>query len=207
MAESRVLFDDKTGVYEEGSFSGAIIVRMDDMFDSIVVSDNVELHGGSFRVNGGLNLGFEGKEAFSREVDLDLEVVGTNPRHIDYIVLVGEDIIQQFDEGSFSHAFPYTISFLHTAGVLSVSREHTVDHLDFVRGEILARPVARFYKDDMVTFADRLVIDQQGDPVFYDSFSIRRNGAGLVVDYDPIFAINDIHLQYLLVIGSETLRK
>ncbi len=202
-----VLFDTQAGIYKEGKFVGAIIIRTNDTYSSLIVSDNAVLESGEVTIKGGLIIGFEGKDAFSRELDLTTPLLEKNPHKIEYIVLVGDDIIQQFDEGSFSHAFPYTISFLHTAGITHISPQNPVDHLEFVRGEILARPIARFIKDDMVTFADRLVIDQNGDPVFYDSFTVKRDGSQLTVEYDPIFAINDVYLKYLLVIGSETLKK
>lgn len=205
--DSLTIFDARNGITRPGSYAGAIVTRLKDFYDSIIISDNVAITGDILHVDKGLLVGFEKTEAFSRPVTIETSIGNGGPGTVDYVFRVGDEIIEQFDQGSFSNAFPYTLSFLHSAGILKIDEAHAVNHLDFVRGEILARPVARYLQNAQITFADRLVVDQRGDPVFYNCFHIRRGDACVSAEYEPIATVDEQALRYLLIIGSETLKR
>ncbi|GAB4320869.1 MAG: hypothetical protein Kow0069_24960 [Promethearchaeota archaeon] len=204
---TKVLFDARGGAREEGAFSGAFVAWFEDPSRSVLVADNAELSGGRFRVRDALVLGFGEQGAFGREATVEGEL-GAND--LDYLVRVGDDVVERFVSGTYAHHF-FTLSFIHTAGVLKSGPDPTswqVNHAELLRGEILARPVARFREEQRVTFADALVVDQAGSLVFYDGFSVKRNYEGeLVVEYEDFFTIDEVFLEWLLVVGSENLKK
>jgi len=121
-----------------------------------------------------------------------------------FIIRVSDDIIEQFSDNKFSDAFPFTINMLHTAGLYLNHHPYAINHLDFFKGEILKNPVAVILNG--ICVADRVVIDERGDPVFYDCLIIGRGkNEGLSVSYEPLVNVDDKVLEYIIILGIEEL--
>ncbi|NVM45009.1 MAG: hypothetical protein HWN79_08835, partial [Candidatus Lokiarchaeota archaeon] len=185
-SDNRILFDSLKGILLEGVFEGSIITRCRDDNDSIIFSDNLKISSseGIFITEGfrvGFELNYNKKIAFSRKIEAqwyeDFE-------SIEYSILISEDIMQIYDEGQFSDAFPYTLNKLNTAALFLEDYQYGINHLDFFKGEMLRNPVA--VVGDGVIVADRVVIDERIDPVFYDCLIIGRDEKeDLSVSFEP----------------------
>ena len=162
---------------------------------------------GEMSIAEGLMIGFEIEEethkkvAFSRKLAFNWN--SDNP--VKYSVLIPKDIMDQYDEGQFSDAFPFTLNLLHTAGLFLNDSKHRINHLDFFKGEILKNPIAQILNG--ICVADRVVIDHRGDPVFYDCLIIGRDrNDDLSVSYEPLTNIDDKVVQYIIILGIEELK-
>ena len=129
--ENIIIFDSVKDINLEGDFQGSIITRCKDEYDSIIFSDNLKISNseGIF-INNGLRVGFElindKKLAFSRKIEAqwyeDFE-------SIEYSILISEDVMQVYDEGQFSDAFPYTLNKLNTAALYLDDYEYGINHI------------------------------------------------------------------------------
>ena len=113
--------------------------------------------------------------------------------------------MEQYEQGQFSNDFPFTINLLHTAGLLLNSFEFSIDHLDFFKGEILKNPVSLIRNG--IILADRVVIDHNGDPVFYDCIIVGRDkNDELKISYETIINVDDRVVEYIVILGIEELK-
>jgi len=191
-----------------GEFNGSIISKCRDIFNSIIFSDNLNVsESGEITIKEGLMVGFDmesnKKVAFSRKVDCNWKI--WEDKTLEYSVLISSDIMDQYDEGQFSDAFPFTLNLLHTAGLYLNDYKYGINHLDFFKGEILKNPVALIFNGMCV--ADRVVIDHRGDPVFYDCLIIGRDkNEDLSVTYEPLATVDDKVVQSIIILGIEELK-
>lgn len=210
MQENRdnlILFDRQNDIKVNGDFFGSIISKCKDESNSVIFSDNIFLSETSIKINQGLKVGFEQESnkmiAFSQKSDFEFQ---GDLMILEYSVVVSDDIIELYDEGQFSDAFPYTINMLHTAGLYLNDYKYGINHFDFFKGEILKNPVAVI--ENGICVSDRVVIDHRGDPVFYDCLIIGRNQGGeLSVSYEPLVNVDDKLVQYIIILGIETLKE
>jgi len=204
-----IIYDSVKGINLEGEFQGSIITRCKDDNDSIIFSDNLKISNseGIF-INNGLRVGFEliydKKLAFSRKIETqwyeDFE-------SIEYSILISEDIMQVYDEGQFSDAYPYTLNKLNTAALYLDDYEYGINHLEFFREEMLKNPVSLV--GNGVIIADRVVIDERIDPVFYDCLIVGRDEKGeLLVSFEPYMNVKKllVNLKYIIILGIEELK-
>ncbi len=204
-----IIYDSVKSINLEGDFHGSIITRCKDDNDSIIFSDNLKISDseGIFITNG-LRVGFEliynKKVAFSRKIESqwyeDFE-------SIEYSILISEDIMQIYDEGQFSDAFPYTLNKLNTAALYLDDSEYGINHLEFFREEMLRNPVSLV--GNGVIIADRVVIDERIDPVFYDCLIVGRDESGdLLVSFEPYMNVKKSlsDLKYIVILGIEELK-
>ncbi|MFX1567383.1 MAG: hypothetical protein ACFFCV_03345 [Promethearchaeota archaeon] len=202
--DSLVLFDSLKEVKINGKFKGSIISKYQD---KIIFSDNIEISDSEgISISEGLITGFEEKgkklNAFSRKVDFkwDLDEIP-----LEYSVLIPEDTMEQYDQGQFSNDFPFTINLLHTAALIVNDPKYGVNHLDFFKGEILKNPISMIRNGIIV--ADRVVIDDNGNPVFYDCLIVGRDeNEDLNISYEPIVNVDDKVVEYIAVLGIEELK-
>jgi hypothetical protein len=201
-----ILFDSIRNKMIEGDFSGSIITKLKAECDFILFSDAVQIS----RENGvlfknGLKIGFEMRNndnsAFSQKITnsaVEFEL-------IDFCVQIPDDVMQLYDEGQFSDAFPFTINLLHTAGLYLDDPQSGIDHLDFFRGEILKNPISLIMGG--IIIADRVVIDHRGDPVFYDCLIVGRDeNDELDVSYEPLTNVDDKVVKFIIILGIEELK-
>ena len=204
-----IIYDSIKGINLEGDFQGSIITRCNDENDSIIFSDNLKISDseGIFIANGlrvGFELIYDKKLAFSRKIEAqwyeDFE-------SIEYSILISEDIMQVYDEGQFSDAFPYTLNKLNTAALYLDDYEYGINHLEFFREEMLRNPVSLV--GNGVIIADRVVIDERIDPVFYDCLIVGRDeNENLLVSFEPYMNVKKslTELKYIIILGIEELK-
>ena len=114
--------------------------------------------------------------------------------------------MEQYDTGQFSDAFPFSIHMLHTSGLFLNDPTSGVNHLDFFKGEILTNPVAAIFNG--ICVSDRVVIDDNGDPVFYDCLIVGRGkNEELSVSYEPLVNVDDKVVEYIVILGIESLKE
>jgi len=200
-----VLYDSLRDVKVKGEFTGSIISKCQD---KIIFSDNIKISDSKgILINQGLLIGFERKVnnmiAFSKKSDFLWENWKNSP--LEYVVLIPEETMERYDQGQFSNDFPFTINLLHTAGLLFNDLKFGIDHLDFFKGEILKNPVSLIRNG--IIFADRVVIDHNGDPVFYDCLIVGRDEKNeLNISYETIINIDDKVVEYIIILGIEELK-
>jgi hypothetical protein len=207
-----VLYDYIKNSRVKGEFSGSIISKFKEYVNYIIFSDNITISEDyTIKISEGLMVGFErgvNKHlAFSKKDDFIWNDIENCP--LEYSVLIPNDIMEQYDEGQFSDAFPYTITMLHTAGLYQKDTDGlSVDHIEFFQGEILRNPVGLISRG--ICVADRVVIDHRGDPVFYDSIIVGRNeNDDLSVSYEPLVNVkmDDDVLRFIIILGIENLKE
>ena len=58
-----------------------------------------------------------------------------------------------------------------------------------------------------IIVADRVVIDHNGDPVFYDCLIVGRDkNDELNISYEPIVNVDDKVVEYIIILGIEELK-
>ncbi len=199
-----VLYDKVNNIIIRENYNGSIISILDKTPVSVIFSDNIAINYDEVNFKEAMITGFDLKgsniAAFSRKIKNESYSIND----FEYIIRVSDDIIEQFSDNKFSDAFPFTINMLHTAGLYLNCYPYSVNHLDFFKGEILKNPVAVIFKG--ICVADRVVIDERENPIFYDCISINRGkNEVLSVSYEPIFNSNDKELEYVIILGIEEL--
>jgi len=207
VVNSNILYDSLKDIKIEGEFLGSIITKCNDDCNSIIFSDNIKVSNSEgIQIREGLKVGFEiisnQKSAFSRKMDYHWH---DDLSSIEYSVLIPIEIMQLYDEGQFSDAFPFTLNLLHTAGLYLNDYEYAVNHLEFFKGEILKNPVSQITNG--IIIADRVVVDHRGDPVFYDCLIVGRDqNDDLNVSYEPLTNVDDKVVEYIIILGIEELK-
>lgn len=202
---SFVLFDPFKDIKAEGEFTGSIISKYQD---KIIFSDNLKISDSTgITISQGLLVGFEENIdkmiAFSKKSDFCWE--NFKNTSLEYSVLIPEEAMEEYEKGQFSNDFPFTLNLLHTAGLLLNNYKLKIDHLDFFKGEILKNPVSLIR--DGIIVADRVVIDHNGDPVFYDCLIVGRDkNEELNISYEPIINVDDKALEFIIILGIEELK-
>ena len=204
-----ILFDSVKGIKREGFFTGSIITRCVDEFESIIFSDNIRISNEEgISINQALQVGFKlvnnKRSAFSEKKEITFS---NDSKAIEYSILIPNEIMYQFDEGQFSETFPYTIRLLHTAGLYYEDYKNAINHLDFFTGEILKNPISLLMNG--IILADRVVIDEAGDLVFYDCIIVGRDDKEhLSVSYEPLMNVQKeiASFQYIIILGIEELQ-
>ncbi len=199
-----ILYDSFKDIKSNGEFTGSIISKCQD---KIIFSDNIKISDSEgIIITEGLIIGFEKKgnniDPISRNSDFKWNL---NEIPLEYSVLIPEDTMEQYDQGQFSNDFPFTINLLHTAGLLLNDLNFGVNHLNFFKGEILKNPVSMIRNGIIV--ADRVVIDDNVNPVFYDCLIVGRDKDDeLNISYEPIVNVDDKVVVYIIILGIEELK-
>ncbi len=200
-----VLYDSLRDVKVNGEYTGSIISKYQD---KIIFSDNIKISDSKgISITQGFLIGFKRNinhaTAFSKKSDFLWQNLKDSP--LEYTVLIPEQTMERYDQGQFSNDFPFTINLLHTAGLLLNDIKFNIDHLDFFKGEILKNPVSLIRNGIIV--ADRIVVDNDGDPVFYDCLIVGRDEKDeLNVSYETIINVDDKVVEYIIILGIEELK-
>lgn len=200
-----ILYDSINEIKIIGEFTGSIISKYKD---SIIFSDNIKITDSEgINISQGLLVGFEDisekKIAYSRKYDFSWENLEDSA--LEYCVLIPNDIMELYSEGQFSDAFPFTITLLHTAGLYLNDYKQGINHLDFFKGEILKNPVALIRNGMLI--ADRVVINDKGDPVFYDCLIVGRDQKeDLNISFEPLANVDDKVVEFIIILGIEELK-
>jgi len=203
-SENFVLFDSLKDIRMNGEFTGSIISKWQE---KIIFSDNIKISNSEgINITEGLLTGFEKKgnvlNPLSKNSNFDWDM---NDVPLEYSVKIPEDTMEKYDQGQFSNDFPFTINLLHTAALLFNDPKYGLNHLDFFKGEILKNPISMIRNGIIV--ADRVVIDDNGDPVFYDCLIVGRDkNDDLNISYEPIINVDDKVVEYIIILGIEELK-
>jgi len=201
---SFVLIDSLKDILINGEFIGSIISKCQD---EIIFSDNIKISDSDgINISEGLLIGFEKigdkLNPFSRASDFRWDI---KESPLEYSLSIPEDVMEQYDQGQFSNDFPFTINLLHTAGLYLNDIKFGVNYLDFFKGEILKNPISMIKNG--IIIADRVVIDHNGDPVFYDCLIVGRDKHDeLNISYEPIINVDDKVVEYIIILGIEELK-
>lgn len=161
-----VIYDKYAKISHPGEYKGGLIIKLQNQIVKMIFSDHVILTENSIDISG-LAVGIRNGRGFSSEQNLHLNSFND----IIYIVRLEPEIIKEFDNARFSAIYPNIVRLMHTALLYHKSGYRIIDHLDFVAGEILHRPVA-ILKNHGLIIGDRLVGDEDMHLVFYDCIII-----------------------------------
>ncbi len=201
-----VLYDVSKKRISIGDYSGSIISKCEDR---IIFSDNINISEyKEISITGGLVVGFQEENekltAFSKKSDFYWEDADESP--LEYSVLISENTVDQYNREQFTDDFPFTINLLHTAGLYLNGTDLEINHLDFFKDEILKNPVSLIEKG--IIMADRVVINEKGDPVFYDCIIVGRDeNDDLKVSYETFVNVDDKNVRYIIILGIEELKE
>jgi len=199
-----VIYDSKKNKLNKGKFYGSIISKCND---NIIFSDNLTIsESEEISISQGLVVGFEESNhkftAFSRKHDLSWENIKESP--LEYSVLISDTIMNQYHRDQFSSDFPFTINLSHTAGLYLI--DAGINHLDFFKEEILKNPIS-LIKNGII-MADRVVTNEEGDPVFYACIIVGRDEEDEIkTSYETFVPIDDENVLYIVILGFEELRE
>ncbi|MBN2157129.1 MAG: hypothetical protein JW776_13880 [Candidatus Lokiarchaeota archaeon] len=199
-----LLLDSENRILQTGFHKGSIITKLKDGQNSIVFSDTIDISEDLSKIDG-LKVGVNGDLAIAEKGVFEI-----SKSKILYSVKMDKEIVKTFDKARFNTSFPYITAFLHTSCLYNYSQKHPINHLDFVRGEILSHPVALLYHNSILV-GDRAVIDDQGYPVFYNAFLIQRSESSqpeelISFTYEPIFRMNIHFIKWIIILGVEMLK-
>ena len=202
--EKIVLYDSIKNIIVNGVFTGSIISKYKE---NIIFSDNIKIsYSDGISISEGLIVGFEeendNKVAFSRKEKFFWKNEAQVP--LEYSVSIPDELMEIYSEEQFSDTFPFTINLLHTAGLYLNDFNYRINHLDFFIGEILKNPVTLI--ENGMLIADRVVINDRGDPVFYDCLIVGRDQEDeLNISYEPLTNIDDKVVKFIIILGRESL--
>ena len=201
-----VLYDSLNKKISSGTYTGSIISKCED---KIIFSDNMTIsNSDEISISQGLVIGFddinEKTTAFSRKSNFTWRNLEESP--LEYSVLISESIVDQYNREQFTDDFPFTINLLHTAGLYLNHADVEINHLDFFKNEILKNPVSLI--ENGIIMADRVVINEMGDPVFYDSIIVGRDDKDEIkVSYETFVNVDDKNVLYIIILGIEELKE
>lgn len=196
---SLVYFDSKSDIKQIGTFEGAFIVKFAGDILDIIFTDNLVIEERVFKTKG-LHIWFHDGKGHAMEQEFSME---DQYGAFDYIVRIPPDIVKMYDEERFSMSFPNIIRLIHTSCLFADHPNNPVNHLNFMQGEILHRPIA--IKQNLgVIIADRLVVNMPNGVIFYSTISAQRNESGeIMVDFDPIASVELSDIKYIVLLGAE----
>jgi len=201
-----VLYDSLNKKISNGTYTGSIISKYED---KIIFSDNISISNSSeISISQGLVVGFDEENekltAFSRKSDFFWNNLEETP--LEYSVLISDSVVDEYNREQFTDDFPFTINLLHTAGLYLNHTDKEINHLDFFKDEILKNPVSLI--ENGIIMADRVVINQMGDPVFYDSIIVGRDDKDEIkVSYETFVNVDDKNILYIIILGIEELKE
>ncbi|MBY8985248.1 MAG: hypothetical protein KGD65_09290 [Candidatus Lokiarchaeota archaeon] len=199
-----VLYDALNNKINYGTFTGSIISKCQD---KIIFSDNFTIsESGEISISQGLVVGFENNDkkpsAFSKTTNFSWEHSEEIP--LEYALRISENIMEQYNKEQFP--FPFTISLCHTAGLYLNNDIGEIDHLDFFKNEILKNPVSLMEKG--IIMADKVVINENGDPVFYDCIIVGRDEKDEIkASYEFFVNVDDKDVLFIIILGIEELKE
>ncbi len=189
-------------IYEEncpkGKFTGGFITKLHNKPGILIFSDNLEIRENEVRIKG-LHIGIRNGASFSEERISEIHGI----HKVDYCVQLDQEIVSEFDAARFSASYPNIIRFLKTTCLFFDSKEKEINHLDFITGEILNRPVAITHNNGVI-IGDRLVVDDNQQLIFYDAILIGRDAKKQIkMNYEDFIMIPLTSFRYILLLGEE----
>jgi len=195
-----VIIDKNQKLIRFGEYSGGIITKLVGSTKSLIFSENLILSEDPPQlIANGLHLLFKNGKIDSKEK----ESIITDFDEVDFCIQLKPELIKEFDSARFLAHYPHIVRFLHTACLYLDADSYKIDHLEFVSGEILNRPVGIGH-DNGIILGDRLVIDDNRRLIFYDCILIGRDENGSICQsYEHFLTIPLKFLSSLILLGNE----
>lgn len=195
---SNIMIDRFNDIQAQGIFKGGFITKLTGSTDTLIFSDNLSSEDGQIKITG-MHIGFRNGKAYSEDRTSTINDVNG----IDYSIQLEQEIISEFDEARFSASYPNIIRFLKTSCMFLDTDYKQINHLDFVSGEILNRPVAITHNNGVI-IGDRLVVDEMNHLIFYDAILIGRDAKKTIqMTYEHFIMIPLSSLRYIVLLGAE----
>lgn len=205
--QTTVIYDRVYSIANLGSYEGAVVIKYSNMApgllfgDKIVLKKDTSTNTFSMKISG-LRVFFDRVNTHSQIIDITMahqQII----EQIDYAVLIGSDIADQYDVNRFTTSTEDMIRFKKTQGLYYDMDDGKTDHRDFIAGEMINRAVA-VLKNGGVVIADQLGITENTlEPVFYDSIVIVRENQKLEVKYELWFRANINEFRMIGILGNE----
>jgi len=193
-----VIIDKNQNVRRYGVYSGGILTKLVGSTKSLIFSEKLILSEDTPKlIVNGLHVWFNNGKIYSKEK----ESIITDFDEIDYCIQLKPELVKEFDQARFSAHYPHIVRFLHTACLFLDADSNKIDHLEFVSGEILNRPVGITH-DNGIILSDRLVIDDRR-LIFYDCILIKREKNRVFQSYEHFLTIPIKFLSSLILLGNE----
>lgn len=194
-----VIVDKNQNLRRFGEYSGGILTKLIGSTKSLIFSEKLILSEDPPNlIVKGLHVWFKNGEIQSKES----KSVITDFDEIDYCIQLKSELIKEFDSARFSAHYPHIVRFLHTACLYLDADSYKIDHIEFVSGEILNRPVGITH-DNGIILGDRLVIDDRR-LIFYDCILIgREENQQIKQTYEHFLTIPLKFLSSLILLGNE----
>jgi hypothetical protein len=195
---SNILYDYIPLEIKFGEFQGSIVTKLKPTTAPLIFSEYISIEPGRVKLTG-LMVGLDGKKAYSSDKK-DIEI---RLNHLDYCIQLAPSLTKEFDQSRLTATFPNILRMLHTACVYLETDQNIVNHLDFVTGEILNRPVAVTHNNGVI-IGDRLVVEEGMELYIYDAIVINRDTRSqLFTTFEDYMSINPTDLCSLVLLGSE----
>ena len=195
-----VIIDKYQNYIRIGEYSGGILTKLVGSTNTLIFSENLIITEDPplFTANG-LHIWFEEGKIQSKEMETKI----TDFSQIDYCVQLKPELVKEFDSARFSAHYPHIVRLLHTACLFLDTDPYKIDHLEFVSGEILNKPVG-ITNNNGIILADRLVIDEKRQLIFYDCLLIgRQENQQIKQSYEHFLTIPLEFLSSLILLGNE----
>ncbi len=156
-----------------------------------------------------LSMKISGLRVFFEIINTHSQIIDTTMNHqeitenIDYAILIGSEIAEQYDVNRFTTSTEDMIRFKKTQGLYYDMDDGKTDHRDFIAGEMINRAVA-ILKNGGIVIADQLGIAENTlEPIFYDSIVIVRESQNIEVKYELWFRANIKEFRMIGILGNE----
>ncbi len=205
--QTSVIYDRVYSTVNLGTYEGAVVIKYSNTAPGLLFGDKIVLKKDANTDL--LSMKVSGLRVFFDKINTHSQIIDTTMNHqqiideIDYAVLIGSDIADQYDVNRFTTSTEDMIRFKKTQGLYYDMDDGKTDHRDFIAGEMINRAVA-ILKNTGVVIADQLGITENTlVPVFYDSIVIVRENQKLDVKYELWFRANITEFRMIGILGNE----
>ena len=205
--QSTIIYDRVYSIANLGTYEGAVVVKFSNTVPGLLFGDKIifkkDPNTNTYSMNlSGLRVFFDKTNTHSKVIDATINHQQIL-EEIDYAVLIGNDIVDQYDVNRYTTSTEDMIRFKKTQGLYYDMDDGRIDHRYFIAGEIINRAVA-ILKNSGVVIADQLGITEYSlEPIFYDSILIQRENQKLEVKYEHWFRVNIIEYRMIGILGNE----
>jgi len=202
----RILIDKINDIETYGEFYGPIVSKLKDKHDSIILSSNIKISKESgIQIVQGIQIGIkeftDTKTAFCRKVKkLFLE-----ESIIEFIFEIPNYSMEELERTQIEMVkFPFCLTFLYTSLLFYNDYKACINHLDFMKEEIIDNPIA--LTRNGIIIADRIVISgiMSSTLTFYNAVIIGRNeDDALNLSYELLISIETSMIRHIIIVGRE----
>jgi len=205
--QTTVIYDRVYSIVNPGSYEGAVVIKYSNIAPGLLIGDKIILKEDAS--TNSLSMKISGLRVFFEIINTHSQIIDTTMNHqeitenIDYAILIGSEIAEQYDVNRFTTSTEDMIRFKKTQGLYYDMDDGKTDHRDFIAGEMINRAVA-ILKNGGIVIADQLGIAENTlEPIFYDSIVIVRESQNIEVKYELWFRANIKEFRMIGILGNE----